>query len=249
MVARRLWIRTASCVGVALAYSVACGRATAQPSRIADSFAGPDGLIAGENQPPAPGSPWEMTSGSLFRSNGTGWSGRPDAGHAAGETGSAVFRMVSVQRDFSDVDVNLVLRVDDLVQTDRTPARDYDGAHIWVRYQSDKQLYAVSVDRRDSTMIIKKKCEGGEDNGGTYYDLTRPVPNAPILFGQWQHVKVSVRDRPDGSVAINASRDGIPVEAVDTGVGCPPLRGGGGVGIRGDNAELRFASIIVDPAQ
>ena len=54
---------------------------------------------------------------------------------------------------------------------------------------------------------------------------------------------------PDGSVAINASRDGLSMEAVDTGVGCPPLRGGGGVGIRGDNAELRFASIVVDPAQ
>ena len=60
---------------------------------------------------------------------------------------------------------------------------------------------------------------------------------------------MSVRDRPDGSVAINASRDGLSMEAVDTGVGCPPLRGGGGVGIRGDNAELRFASIVVDPAQ
>ena len=74
-----------------------------------------------------------MTSGSLFRSNGNGWPGRPDAGGAPGATGSAVFRMVSVNRDFSDVDMNVVLRVDDLVQTDRTPAQDYDGAHIWVR--------------------------------------------------------------------------------------------------------------------
>ena len=107
----------------------------------------------------------------------------------------------------------------------------------------------MSVDRRDGTMIIKKKCAGGADNGGTYYDLTPFVSGAPIPFGQWQHVTVSVRDRPDGSVAINASRDGTPMEALDTGVGCPPLRGGGGVGIRGDNAELRFASIVVDPAQ
>jgi hypothetical protein len=227
-----------------------CGFSTAQPGRIVDSFAGPDGLIAAENQPPAPGSIWEMTSGSLFRSNGTGSTGRPDAGDAPGENGSAVFRMVSLQRDFADVDMDVLLRVDDLVETARTPAQDYDGAHIWVRYQSYKQLYAVSVDRRDGMMIIKKKCEGGPEpaDGGTYYELTPLVP-APIPFGQWQHVTVSVRDRPDGSVAINASRDGIPLEAVDTGAGCPPLRGNGRVGIRGDNAELQFASIIINPAQ
>ena len=170
--------------------------ATAQSARIADSFAGPDGLIAAENHPATDGSPWEMTSGSLFRSNGNGWPGRPDAGGAPGATGSAVFRMLSVERDFSDVDMNVVLRVDDLVQTDRTPAQDFDGAHIWVRYQSDKQLYALSVDRRDGTMIIKKKCAGGAENGGTYYDLMPFVSGAPIPFGQWQHVTVSVRDRP-----------------------------------------------------
>jgi hypothetical protein len=32
--------------------------------------------------------------------------------------------------------------------------------------------------------------------------------------------------------------------ATDTGVGCPTLHGGG-VGIRGDNAELHFAQIVV----
>ena len=51
-------------------------------------------------------------------------------------TGSAVFRMVSVERDFNDVDVSVTLRVDELVTTGRTPAQDYDGAHIWVRYES-----------------------------------------------------------------------------------------------------------------
>ena len=158
--------------------------------------------------------------------------------------------MVSAERDFADVDLTVVLRIDELVQTDRTPAQDYDGAHIWVRYQSAQQLYAVSVDRRDGMMTIKKKCEGGPepDNGGTYDELT-PLVSAPIPFAQWQHVTVSVRDRSDGSVAISASREGITIEAVDTGIGRPPLRGGGGVGIRGDNAELHFDSITVDPVQ
>jgi hypothetical protein len=157
--------------------------------------------------------------------------------------------MVSIDRDFSDVDINLDLRIDDLVETDRTPAQDYDGAHIWVRYQSDKQLYAVSVDRRDGTMIIKKKCAGGDTNGGTYYPLDSSVSDVPIPFGQWQHVTVSARDREDGTVAINASRDGMAIEAIDTGVGCPPLRGPGGVGVRGDNAEFRMASIDVAPSK
>ncbi|WP_155926992.1 hypothetical protein [Mycolicibacterium sp. CBMA 234] len=212
---------------------------------ITDTFAGPDGLITAEGEPPAVGSPWMMTSGSLFRSQGKGWSGRPDAG-SSGRTGSAVFRMVSIDRDFADVDVNVVLRVDDLVETDRTPAQDWDGAHVWVRYQSDRQLYAVSVDRRDGTMIIKKKCEGGEDNGGTYYELGPSLKGAAIPFGRWQEVMISVRDQQDGSVVIDASRDGLTISAVDAGIGCAPLIGGGGVGIRGDNAELYFAKITVN---
>jgi hypothetical protein len=144
--------------------------------------------------------------------------------------------------------MSLNLRVDDLVETIRTPAQEYDGAHIWIRYKSDRELYAVSVDRRDSTMIIKKKCAGGDTNGGTYFDLDSYVLDTPIPFGQWQHVTVSARDRPDGTVVINATRDGATIEAVDNGVGCPPLRGSGAVGVRGDNAELRLADIEVVPA-
>ena len=243
--------RQSTCAAALLATVLAaalggCAGAAAQRS-IADSFEGPDGLIAAEGHPATDGSPWVMTSGSLFRANGSAWSGVPDSGESPGETGSAVFRMVSKDDGFADVDLGLNLRIDDLVDTARTPAQDYDGAHIWVRYQSDRQLYAVSVDRRDATMIIKKKCAGGDTNGGTYYDLDSSVRNAPIPFGQWQRVTVSARDRPDGSVAINAERDGVTIEAIDDGVGCAPLRGPGAVGVRGDNAELRLADIEVVP--
>jgi hypothetical protein len=62
------------------------------------------------------------------------------------------------------------------------------------------------------------------------------MAGAPIPFGQWQHVVVAVRDRPDGSVAITARRYGIQIEAVDTGVGCPPL---GGTGVSGFGATMR----------
>ena len=133
----------------------------------------------------------------------------PDGGSRPDGNGSAVFRMVSVERGFDNVDVSVTLRVDQMVSTKRTPEQDFDGVHIWVRYQSDRQLYAVSVDRRDDTMIIKKKCAGGTDNGGTYYDLNSFVTNAPIPFGQWQNVAVAVRNQPDGSVKITATRDGF----------------------------------------
>jgi hypothetical protein len=233
-----------------LVFSVAgCGDVAGPVLPIDDDFSGPDGLIVTEHQQPDGASPWMMTSGSLFRSDGNGWTGVPDAGDAPGATGSAVFRMVSGDRDFRDVDLTVELRIDALGQTVRTPPRDYDGVHIWVRYRSDKELYAVSVDRRDATMVIKKKCPGGESNGGTYHDLTTVVDHAPIPFGRWQRATVSARDRPDGTVEINADRDGRHLRAVDSGVGCPPLTGAGGVGIRGDNAEFRLARIVVHEAQ
>jgi hypothetical protein len=221
--------------------------ANSQPTLISDPFTGPDGLISAEHRPPSSGSPWVVTSGSLFRDDDGGWTGRPDDGRSEGNTGSAVFRMVSVQRGLTDIDLTMRLRVDDLTETDRTPNQPFDGAHIWVRYKSEEQLYAVSVDRRDATMIIKKKCAGGNDNGGAYYDLSSFVTDAPIPFGQWQQISVAVRDMRDGSVEISANRDGRRVAAIDSGLGCSPLRGGGGVGLRGDNAELRFDDIRVVP--
>ncbi|HVQ51036.1 MAG TPA: hypothetical protein VMS92_13415 [Mycobacterium sp.] len=224
--------------------SVAGCHAARQSAVIDDSFTGRNGLIAAEKRTGGSTSGWLVTSGSLFRDNDEGWTGLPDDGRGEGDNGSAVFRMVSARRDLTDTDMTLRLKVDDLTATTRTPPRAFDGAHIWVRYQSDRQLYAVSVDRRDATMVIKKKCAGGDANGGTYFDLGAPVAHAPIPFRHWQQISVEVHNRADGAVAIAARRDGLVVEAIDDGVGCPPLREGG-VGIRGDNAELRFDDIRV----
>jgi hypothetical protein len=228
----------------ALACALAVTACGSQPALIDDSFTGPDGLIAAEKRSGDGSSDWVVTSGSLFRDDDQGWTGFPDDGRGEGDTGSAVFRMVSQRRDFTDVDVSLRIDVERLVTTERTPARSFDGAHIFVRYQSDRQLYAVSVDRRDATLVIKKKCDGGDSNGGTYFDLSAVVPDTPVPFGAWQRVSVAVSNRPDGAVAISADRDGHVVTAVDSGTGCRPLREGG-VGIRGDNAELRFDDLRV----
>jgi hypothetical protein len=188
-----------------------------------------------------------MTSGTLFRSNDEGWTGVPDDGSAVGSNGSAVFRMVSSERGFSDLTLRARIRVDDLIVTTRTPAQDFDGAHVWVRYQSEDQLYAVSVDRRDGAMVIKKKCSGGPSNGGRYVDLSSLAKGHDIPIGHWQDVEVTVRDLSDKSVQITARRDQSEVSAVDQGSGCPPLTGSGRVGFRGDNAELRFDDISVQP--
>jgi hypothetical protein len=239
-------VRKSIAASILVAILAGCTTAANEPSGLTDDFAGPDGLIASEHDPADDRSPWTITSGSLFRADGAGWTGLPDAGGEPGMTGSAVFRMVSADRSFGDVDMTLDLDVVKLVATARTPPRDYDGAHVWVRYRSAEELYAVSVDRRDGRMVIKKKCPGGDVNGGTYHDLSPTVGNAAIPFGRWQHVTVSVRDLPYGAVAIDATRDGIAVSGIDTGVGCAPLRGVGGVGLRGDNAEMRFTRFVVD---
>jgi hypothetical protein len=241
-------LRRAAAAALTILALPGCSLATAGPEHVAETFGGPDEVIAAEGVPGGDDAAWDITSGTLFRANGHGWTGYPDGGGTPGSNGSAVFRMVSTDRGFGDIDMSVTLSIDALVETSRTPAQEYDGAHIWVRYRSDRELYAISVDRRDATMIIKKKCAGGDTNGGTYYDLTPSVPNVPFSQGQWQHITVSVRDQPDGSVRITAARDGVPIEATDTGVGCPALRGDGGVGIRGDNAELRIADITVDQA-
>jgi hypothetical protein len=232
-----------------LACATACSGAAATPTPLLhEDLAGADGLIASEHQPAPPGGRWTMTSGSLFRVDSTGWSGRSDAGGYPGATGSAVFRMVSTDRSLQDVDIAVDLLIENLSETGRTPPQDYDGVHVWARYRSPMELYAMSVDRRDGALVIKKKCAGGTDNGGTYFDLTPLMPGAPIPFGQRQHVRVRVQDLSDGSVAMSADRDGHVFRAVDNGVGCAALTGPGAIGIRGDNAEFRLFDIVVDSA-
>ncbi len=210
------------------------------PPLLFSDFTGQDGLITSADEGEAEPSPWRMTSGSLYRANNAGWTGRIND-----SSGSAVYRMVSKAQDFGDVDVHVRLRVDRIVSTDRTPEQSYDGAHIWLRYRSPTESYGVSVDRRDGSMAIKKKCTGGPSNDGSYYDLVPERHAAGLPRREWQEIDITVVDLPDGTVAITARRDGEQIRAVDAGVGCDPLVGPGAVGLRGDNAELRFDDFTV----
>jgi len=196
---------------------------------------------------------WEATSGSLLARDGWAWTGTPDGASpdAASllSTGSAVFRLHTRRSDFAAVTVAFRLRVAGLVTTDRTPATAWDGVHVFLRRQSEEQLYYASVNRRDGAVVIKKKCAGGETNGGTYYTLASTGRTQPIPFGADQFVAAGIVDNPDGSVTIRVWREGtLLLQATDAGTGCAPLQGTGAVGVRGDNAEFQLDDVTVRAA-
>jgi hypothetical protein len=218
---------------------------------------GPNGLVTNEYAYRNPGdhlavrsSKWETTSGSLFVKSGVGWTGVPDGcrpdRYSRICNDSAVFRLRTRRMNFGDVRVSFRLWNRSLTTTPRTPARAIDGAHVWLRYQSEAQLYAVSFNRRDGSVVIKKKCPGGPSNGGTYYSLSKAIPDQPIPLGVWQRIGVAIRNNADGSVAISLSRDQAPLaSATDAGIGCAPLRAAGAVGIRGDNDNFSIDDFTV----
>ena len=157
-----------------------------------------------------------------------------------------MFRLTTKRSDFGNVSVSFSLLNQGLSSTIKTPPVDWDGVHIFLRYQSQESLYYASVDRRDGKVLIKKKVPGGPSNGGTYYDLCAPVIHR-VPHGQWQRVRASVTNNQDGSVAIRLYSEGIfLVGATDAGEGgAPPITRPGKVGIRGDNADFKFDDFVV----
>jgi hypothetical protein len=218
---------------------------------------GANGLITNEYALRNPADPlavrsknWVATSGSFFFKRGVGWSGVPDGckpdRYSQTCNDSAVFRLHTRRLTFGNVAVSLRLLNHSLTSTARTSARAIDGVHLWLHYQSETELYAVSVNRRDASIVIKKKCPGGPSNGGSYYDLAKPLSNQPIPFGVWQNLTASIRDNADGSVTISLSRNGASLTSVtDHGVGCSPIVAAGAVGIRGDNDNFSVDNFTV----
>jgi hypothetical protein len=193
---------------------------------------------------------WEMTSGSLFAQSGYGYTGKVDrlapGPTSATGTNSAVFRLNTARADFADVSVRFSVKFLKVANDPATFPVDWDGMHIWLRYQSQYYLYYASVARRDGIVLIKKKCPGGIFNNGTYYTMTPEIKGYPIVLGQWRAVGATVSNNPDGSVRITLLVNGrYVVGATDRGVGCPPIRVPGSVGIRGDNSEFLFTRFTV----
>ena len=172
-------------------------------SLLADDFSGRDGLVTNERvvddeDSAAPRSPiWIVTSGSLFRRGGWGWTGEPDAESpdvcSCRTTGSAIFRMISRRSGLGDVSLRLRMRNVRLTSTRHTPPLATDGLHLMLRYRSERETYYVSVDRRDGQATIKRKVPGGPSNGGTYVTLAETRSGA-IPFGRVRRVRADVRD-------------------------------------------------------
>ena len=246
---------------IAPTVTIAAAPSSPDASRVLfrDDFNAPDGLITNEYSywNPASGhatpSPiWQMTSGSLLSQRGTGWTGVPDGCPSSSMysipcTASDVFRLNTSRHDFGDVTVSMDLLNNHLTSSSRTPPVAWDGVHIWLRRQSEYNLYYASLNRRDGHIVLKKKCAGGTENGGTYYVLDRGERSGyAIPFGVIQHIAARIQDNPDGSVTLTMYRDGTRLlTATDTGVGCAPIAAPGSVGVRGDNDDFNFDNFTV----
>jgi hypothetical protein len=138
-------------IAVLLALLVAA--LTPVPARAAlflhDGFNVRDGLLTDEysywNHLPSRDPRWQMTSGSLFARGGRGWTGHPDGCSSASRRGtpcnaSDVFRLNTRAHRFGDVQVGFDLLNLRLTSSDRTPAEDWDGVHVWLHYQSEFEL-------------------------------------------------------------------------------------------------------------
>ncbi|MDD5657591.1 MAG: polysaccharide deacetylase family protein, partial [Elusimicrobia bacterium] len=211
-----------------------------------EPFDPPDRLITNEHAHWVPEDPaavtsniWDMPSGSLFVSGGSGWTGVPDNAdpNAASSNGnnSAVFRLLTKRSDFGDVSVFLTLTHQGFTSTPSTPAQAYDGVHLVLRRQSATSYYYLSVNRRDNTAMIKKKTASGESI------LASAALVTPI--GQPQSLQADVATQFNGSVALALKRDGAPLLSyVDS---ASPILGTGALGIFGDNSNFRFDDFAV----
>jgi hypothetical protein len=266
-------------IGAAVLCAVAVAAATAlRLIVLAPVVPGPAGRGPGETARPAPtGSPiptlitneyayhhegavdavrspdWIVTSGSLYGSADLLWSGHPDdrppgPTSALGDD-SAVLRAVSTRGDYADVKVSFALRVIQLGRTSRTPAQDYDGVHVFLRYQSEFATYYVSVFCRDGQVKVKKKVPGGPSNGGTYITLASSALRVdPGLPGVWHQVETTVSREGTAAARLTLRLDGrLVLDVVDRGAIAPVIAAPGRVGLRGDNCEFYVRDFHVKP--
>ncbi|TKA11924.1 hypothetical protein [Actinacidiphila oryziradicis] len=194
---------------------------------------------------------WVVTSGSLFAHSGDGWTGLPEVGETGPDssrfTDSAVFRLVTRRRDFGSVIVRTAVRLAPPITTAQTPAQDWDGGHLWLRYHSPQELYALSFRRRDGLIVVKRKIpakDASAANGGDYATLAEARHALP--YGSWHQLAASAVNSRSGTVHLRLDIDGRTVlTAEDRTPG--RLLTPGGVGLRVDNTELYFRDFAAAP--
>lgn len=179
-------------------------------------------------------SDWKVTSGALSVLPGGQW-----------WTDSPVFRVVSQDRfQYANVATTVKATINEFKTSAETPAVAWDGVHLFLRYKSQYSLYYATVARRDGEVVLKKKCEGGPSNGGTYYTLA--TGSAPVKPGQEFTATAAVTDT-QGGVKLSLDVNGEHLEAVDTGTGCATITGPGRVGVRADNVDVTVTQFAVKP--
>lgn len=222
-----------------------------------DTFEGADGVITNEYafwnptlKDAVQSANWELTSGTIFRKGGMGATGIPDGGGVMNALSSiannnCIFRCVTKRKDFGDFKAAFDFTASGLVTGAQTPAVDWDGAHVFLRYQSEQSLYYASFIRRDGKVVIKKKIPGGPSNGGTYYDMSPYVANV-LPLNKLAKIEATIKNVATG-VQITLSVNGTKVlDVIDNGsVGGAPITTPGGTGLRGDNLNFTFDNFTV----
>jgi hypothetical protein len=236
---------------------LAFGASLSHAALIYDSFDRSNGLVTNEYAYYNPSSRysitspiWQQTSGSFFINGSDAWSGVPDAvepnARSTNGTGSAIFRLTTRRNDFKDVAVSFDLLNKNLTHTAATPAAATDGVHVWLRHLGETALYAVSVNRRDNKIVVKKKVSGGTTNGGTYYQIGT-YARYYVSYNRWTHVKTTIQTNSNGSVTIAVYINGTrKLVVTDSGMGGAPIRTAGHVGLRGDNCNFKVDNFRVD---
>lgn len=233
-----------------------------------DSFTGADGLITNEyahwNSDGILTPDWDMTSGSLFRLSNTAWTGLPDSPNAPNKfssnyTNSDVFRLNTHRSFAGNIKVSLSLKNNSDIHDPNCDAPGngtcWHGVHVWLRHLTPYDLYAVSINRADNKVVIKRKVPCGGSEQGFYKELGQATH--AWSAGVWQHYSVTIQTNSNGSVTIKVYDDDINpnvpfLQATDGGgmntdwtSGCPtpgsyptsqypPITAAGSVGVRGD---------------
>lgn len=241
---------------------------TPSPSgSLEDRFDGSDGLItnewaywSGADPRAVKSANWEMSSGSMFRKAGQMWTGIPDDKYVGTDplsatwNHSAIFRATTKRKDFKNVSVAFRLNNLGYTQTASTPPVAWDGVHVFLRFQSEFSLYYASVNRRDNTIMIKKKIPGGPSNQGTYWNgKIQPFP-APL--NTWTNYACTAKDNgpnvdfaiyANGSLIFTDTDDGKTWKSAVVGaVQGPPLQVAGAVGFRIDNSQCLADDFVVN---
>jgi phage replication-related protein YjqB (UPF0714/DUF867 family) len=245
-----------------------------------NAFAGADGLITNEYahwNPDGINSPdWDMTSGSLFRQSNMAWTGVPNTcapdKFSNSCTDSNVFRLNTFRTFAGNVKVSLALKNNSDIHDSNCNSNDtcWHGVHVWMRYQTQYDLYYVSINRADNQVVIKRKVPCGTDNSGTYFVLAQNSLPSNVTHawtvGIWQHFSMTIQTNGDGSVTLKLYDDdtgALITQGTDSGgtnpnwsSGCttqgryataqyPPLTSAGAVGVRGDYDNFNFDDFTV----